>query len=434
MKRASSSCCLAALLTVFSISQGEAAAVQGTVRNGSTGKLVGGAHVLLIKLQGGMETVANTKTDQQGRYRFEHQAIGQQPMLIRVVYRGINFHQSVSPGRTTANVEVFDPTSDPKVLNIPRRIIVVQPQGATLLVGEEYTVENRAQPAAAFYKADGSFEFEIPENASLTQVVATGPSGMPTVQGTLDRGKNRYAIAFAFRPGESGVRLSYQIPYPSNHVKLTEASIYPSGRVMLVAPPSMEISGAGFEPAGSEQGWRVYARDQVPAGLPLELSISGTAPPPSASGDEEQQPQGRGSDTAGTGQTIQVLPSRLSSLRWVLVGGFAALFFLGLLFLWRKPAVGSSQAPVTVSAPAPGAPYDQRTGSIDRAGPGGGGERAAGSEMIARADGEVSSRLDQLKDLLFRLELRRQAGTISEQDYASERQRMEKLLHDLVKG
>jgi len=35
---------------------------------------------------------------------------------------------------------------------------------------------------------------------------------------------------------------------------------------------------------------------------------------------------------------------------------------------------------------------------------------------------------------LFRLELRREAGTITEEDYARERDRVKKVLHDLVKG
>jgi hypothetical protein len=49
-------------------------------------------------------------------------------------------------------------------------------------------------------------------------------------------------------------------------------------------------------------------------------------------------------------------------------------------------------------------------------------------------DRQVSHSLDELKDTLFRLELRRQAGTISEEDYARERSRAEKILRDLVRG
>jgi len=42
--------------------------------------------------------------------------------------------------------------------------------------------------------------------------------------------------------------------------------------------------------------------------------------------------------------------------------------------------------------------------------------------------------MDSLKDQIFRLELRRQAGTISEEDYAREKARFDKLLRDLVQG
>ena len=47
---------------------------------------------------------------------------------------------------------------------------------------------------------------------------------------------------------------------------------------------------------------------------------------------------------------------------------------------------------------------------------------------------EVEQGLDGLKDKLFRLELRRQAGTISEEEYTRERNRTEQVLRELVRG
>jgi hypothetical protein len=44
----------------------------------------------------------------------------------------------------------------------------------------------------------------------------------------------------------------------------------------------------------------------------------------------------------------------------------------------------------------------------------------------------VEQGLDGLKDKLFRLELRRQAGTISEEEYLRERTQAEKILRELV--
>ena len=49
-------------------------------------------------------------------------------------------------------------------------------------------------------------------------------------------------------------------------------------------------------------------------------------------------------------------------------------------------------------------------------------------------DREVRGSLDELKNNIFRLELRRQAGTISEEDYARQRESVEKTLRALVRG
>lgn len=66
------------------------------------------------------------------------------------------------------------------------------------------------------------------------------------------------------------------------------------------------------------------------------------------------------------------------------------------------------------------------------------GQRAATQSLDEVVANEltqiVASELAQIKDGLFRLELRRQAGTISEQEYAAERARTEKTLRNLVKG
>ena len=53
---------------------------------------------------------------------------------------------------------------------------------------------------------------------------------------------------------------------------------------------------------------------------------------------------------------------------------------------------------------------------------------------MAQVDAAVGTSLDALKDTLFRLELRRQAGTITEEDYARERARTEAILRELVRG
>src|SRR5690242_13194239 len=443
--------CLALLLAFACVAS--AGTVTGSIRNGTDGKLAAGVDVILIQLQGGMQPVANTKTDASGVYKFDFATIGQQPMLIRAVYHGVMFHQPLPPGRDKIDVTVFEPSADSKIVNVGSRVVVFQPNGSNLLVGEEYALQNQSQPPKAYYDEKGDFVFQLPQGSQLGQVSSWGPSGMPVVQGTTDRGKGKYAIAYAFQPGDNGVRFSYQVPYPSDHADLRLTSDYSVGRVMLVAPPSVTIKSEGFTAAGTEQGFNLYTRDGLPAGFPFDVSVSGTAPPPQASQSNDQDP----SVNSRANETIQALPNRLDSLRWVIIGGFAALIVIGVLLLWRQPELASAAGAADLRVPAPPAQGPRKRKAQPAPAP---PARASAAEQaktaplppmaaaaqpartasaIATADVsgvevEVQNSLEGLKDKLFRLELRRQAGTISEEDYARERARTEAVLRELVRG
>jgi hypothetical protein len=62
------------------------------------------------------------------------------------------------------------------------------------------------------------------------------------------------------------------------------------------------------------------------------------------------------------------------------------------------------------------------------------GASGANGDALTALDRSTAVSLDALKDQLFRLELRRQAGTISEEEYARERAKAEQVLRDLVRG
>ena len=430
--------------TMFFVSPPPALAgtVSGIVTNGTTGKPAAGVDVILIQLQGGMQPVANTKTDANGRYTFDNPGLGASaPMLIRVVYRGVNYHEPVPPGKATADVKVFEPTDKPSAFTVTNHAVIVQPNGSDLMVGEEYSIQNKTQPPVAFYRADGSFDFSIPDGADFNQASAWGSAGMPVVQGTIDKGKNKMAIAFAFRPGESGVRISYKVPYPGNQVILKNVSSYATERLIIAAPPSVQISGDGITPAGQDQGFSVYTRTGVAAGAPLAITISGSAPMPAANQGANTNgapPAGDNSANASVNSRLEssgaeataaatttTVPARLDGLKWILVGGFASIFALGFIYLLRRPQV---MAPTNGDSPAVAAVQANRTYSkASKAAP-------VAAETVAEVTRAVKGSLDELKDSLFRLELRRQAGTITEDDYERERRQMEKVLRDLVRG
>jgi hypothetical protein len=416
-------------LTPFSSIFG--ATVHGTVKNGTTGKPAADVEVILIQLQGGMQPVLNSKTDAHGQFTFDYPAIGTQPMLVRAVYRGINFHQPLPPGRNELEVDVFEPSRDPKTISVGTHFVIFQPNGATLEVGEEYAIKNDSQPAQAYFRPDGNFEIALPDGANLKQIAAQGPSGMPVVQAPIDRGKNKYSVAYAFRPGENGVRFSYELPYPGNTASVKLPTVYPGARLVVVAPPSVQIAAEGLQSGGLEQGMSVYSRDNLAANSTLAVSISGTAPPPSSNASDtdagaQNRDEQQGSGPA-SGAAIQAVPGRLDVLKWPLVGGFLCLFALLAVLLARRPVVavasglseGGADVPVKLS---------NKTAAAPVAAP------AVYSASLAQVDTAVGTSLDALKDTLFRLELRRQAGTISEEEYNQERTRAEKILRDLVRG
>jgi hypothetical protein len=406
-----------------------AGTASGVVHNGTNGnKPAAGVDVLLIQLQGSMQTVASTKTDAEGRFTFDNPAIGGGPMLIRAVYRGVFFHQPLTPGTSTVDVTVFEPTTNPAAMKMPLRLLVFQPNGDKLMVGEEFSLVNESKPPAAYFKQDGNFEFTIPQGAELDQVSTFGPSGMPVRQGTIDKGKGKYAIAYAFQPGQNGVRVSYILPYPGDHASLRESSTYDAQRVMLVIPPTMTVSSTGFDPAGTEQGFAVYTKESMKAGTAFDVAVSGTAPPPSdAAAAQPDQVNGR--DASSTA-TIETAPARLDDEKWILLGGLAAIFAVGVGLLLRQPV------PAVVNVPAPPsnakARKAQKAAQVKAAAP---PKPVAPLPPLAeKVNHEVNANLDSLKDTLLRIELRRQAGTITDEEYARERGNAEQMLRDLVQG
>jgi len=419
----------AALLILAMATVADAGTVKGKVVNGTTGKPAASVEVILIQLQGGMQPVANTKTNAQGEFSFENPGIGAQPMLVRAVYKGVNFHQALPPGRDSVDVSVYDLSNDAKTISVPSHLVIFQPNGATLTVAEQMLVRNETKPPMAYFRPDGSFHVSLPEKAHLRQIAASGPSGMPVVQAPIDLGKNKYAIAFAFRPGDNEVRLAYELPYAGDSATVKISPSYGESRVIVVVPPTITVSGDHLQSAGQEQGMNLFEHSFANGAAPFTVSLSGTAPAQDASsgGSEAQGANGRlGGEEGGGGTPIQVVPGRLDALKWPILAVMVVGFAFGGYLLARKSVVVSAGGEAAMQANAGLKTASQKSKPTSRA--------PELTNTLASLDREAAMSLDGLKDLIFKLELRRQAGTISEAEYASERARAEQILRELVRG
>jgi hypothetical protein len=427
--------------TLLAASAASAGTVNGTVVNRTTGKPTPNVDLTLLSPTQGMREIGSAKSDAQGHFTATNDAIGMGPVLIRATYHDVSFNTFLPPGRPQIEVEIYEISKDPKTISVASHVVIFQPQGDRLIGAEEYSVQNASQPPAAYFRTEGNFDFAIPENGTIGQVTTTTSMGMPVNQATIEKGKGRFAIAYPFRPGQTNVRLSYELPYSNNSATLKLPATYAGMKLLVVVPPGVAVTGDGLTSAGQEQGMMVFTHDPLAAKSALSVSLSGVGSPQSAAaGGQGQDSAQEGSSR--TGPEVTAAPSRLDDFKWYLFGGLAALFAMGAILLTRKqvvlaegPADESDSAPATPKAakPAPPAkpkktpPAPQPSASTTPA-------NSHSSKAAAAIDEHVSVSMDSLKDRIFRLELRRQAGTISEEDYAREKAEVEKLLRDLVKG
>lgn len=426
------------LLTLALAAVAHAGTLSGIVINRTTGKPEPNVALDLLSPTQGMTELATATSDAGGHFSVTKDSIGMAPVLLRATFHDVSFNTFAPPGRPSVEVEVYDISKDAKTISLSSHIVIFQPQGDKLIGAEEYEVTNASQPPAAYFRSEGNFDFAIPENATLGQVSTTSAMGMSVAQASIEKGKGRFAIAYAFRPGQTNLRLSYELPYPNNAASLKLLATYAGAKLLVVVPPGVTVTGDGLTSAGQEQGMMVYTHDPLPVKGVLAVSLAGVGSAPADAGGQGQGSAQEGNSRTG-GPEVIAAPSRLDDFKWFIFAGLAALFAMGAILLTRKQVVVAGADDISDDVPPAKPPKTPKPPKKAAAVPAPSPTKPAApsptpASVAAAIDQHVSVSMDSLKDQIFRLELRKQAGTISEEDYARERGKVEKLLRDLVKG
>ncbi|MFY9645956.1 MAG: carboxypeptidase regulatory-like domain-containing protein, partial [Terriglobales bacterium] len=203
------------LAVLFSLALASAGAqnstLTGTVTNGTTNKPAAGDEVILINLANGMDVAGSTKTDSAGKFSFKVSVPG--PHLIRAVHQGVNYHQMAPPGTNTADVSVYDVATKVSDLSVTADVMRFQADGGTMQGVRLFVVSNTSSPAKTQMN-DHNFEFYLPAGAKVEQVQARSPNGQPIpAEAVPQSDKNRYALAFPLRPGETQFQVEFTLPY-----------------------------------------------------------------------------------------------------------------------------------------------------------------------------------------------------------------------------
>src|SRR5664279_3227416 len=331
----------ALLAAIFSLALASAAAqtLTGTVTNGTTSKPAAGDEVILINLSNGMDVAANTKVDSSGKFSFKL-SDGPGPHLIRAVHQGVTYHQMAPPGTNSVEVKVYDVATKVADLNVTADVLRIQADSGTLQGVRLFVVNNTSSPAKAQMN-DHNFEFYLPPGAKIEQVQARAPNGQPiAAEAAPQAEKNRYAIAFPLRPGETQFQVEFTLPY-TGEIKIDPKPLYAAEHLVVVLPKTMQFTAANPSSFQSVQNpgqgdTTVQVAQQTKAGQPLGFTLKGNgviteSPGETASGASQQQDQPQGRDNrpgGGLGVPIDA-PDALQQYRWPILGGFAVLLAIG---------------------------------------------------------------------------------------------------------
>ena len=151
--------------------------ITGTVTNGTTGKPAAGVTVTLVDPMGGMAEVATAKSDAKGQFTVEAPA-ARGPRLVRAERSGVNYFKMITPGTSSIDLSVYDAASSLQGIKGSADVVRLQTQGSTLQAVEMFAVNNDSTPPRTL-AAPATFEFVLPDGATIDEAHAQAPNGQP---------------------------------------------------------------------------------------------------------------------------------------------------------------------------------------------------------------------------------------------------------------
>ena len=421
---------LLALLTSVSAAQ----TLTGTVKNSTTNKPAAGDEVILLKLGNGMEEAGRTKADAKGNFTFKLDD-AQSPHLIRAVHQEVTYHRMAPPGTTSVEVDVYDVGKKIEGIAVVADIMRVQVEKGQLEIVRMFAVQNTSKPPRTQMN-ERSLEFYVPEGAQIIGGQAVTEHGNPLNSAPVQEGdKTRYSFIFPLRPGTTQFQVAYQVAYTGS-ANIDPKTIYPLQHFVAILPKAIEFAaapGATYQsmndPNQPDANVQVASNTKVGQTLAFKISGEGVLGERGEGGGAPGSSDGASADRPGGGLGPPIdAPDPLQKYRWYILGGFAALLIAGGVYVASRQQAanraGRSARTLTVNE------GDEYIGDyeISDAPP----ARQPGSR--SRATPRPSSKLlEALKEELFELEVERQQGHISQEEYEKAKSALDQTLERALK-
>ena len=389
----------------------------GTVKNATTNKPAAGDDVVLLSLSQGMQEAGRATTDAKGNFSLKLDDANS-PHLVRVIHQGVTYHRMAPPGTGSVELQVYDVAKKLEGISVTADVMRFQAKDNELDGVRLFAVNNTSDPPRTQMN-DQNFEFYLPAGAQVDQSMAQTAGGQPVSSAPVpQKEKNRYAIIFPLRPGETQFQIAFHLPY-SGEATIDPKPLYSAQHLVVMLPKTMRFTAAPGAAYQSMQDPRqsdatVQVASNTTVGQPLGFRISGAGMLQeegggSESGTQAAAPAGRDSRPGGgLGPPIDA-PDPLAPYRWYILGGFAVVLAAGAVYIAKrsKPAAIPDFAPPSplASTPIPSSrPADR-------------------SNML----------LEALKEEMFQLEVEHKQGRISDQEYLKAKAALDQTLERAVK-
>jgi len=384
--------------------------ITGKVTNGTTGKPAAGDEVTLLSLSQGMQEVGSTKTDAQGKFSMAAPADQGVPHMVRVTHGGVNYFPQggpLMPGATNAEVTVYDTAKKLDGISQTVEVDRFQTDGSQLQGIALFAIKNGSTPPRAL-DGDTTFEFVLPAGAEIDSGMAKSPGGQPlnSMPSETDK-KGHFAFSFPLRPGETQFQVSYHMPY-SGEASFSPKPLADVQHFVVMTPKGMTFAAKDpqrFQSMPDNSGAGIMVATNAKPGEDLSFKLTGSGQFQA----ESQQAANAGDDGSGGGAMgggqAAGRDSRpggglgapidsddpLHDYRAVILGVFAVVLVMGGAFVISK----SNHQVLAAKAAA----------AVDVA-------------AVAPAAARTATLLEAMKEELFQLEIDRQQGKVSAEEYS----------------
>lgn len=324
--------------------------LQGRVVNGTTNRPVAQQRVELLTLGEGLNKNADAVSAADGSFRFILTQSASSPhWLLRAIHQGVNYNLSVTPDQDLSQpvtVTIYETTQSPAGIEVSLPLMLAQASGNLLYVQQQYLLNNASTPRKTLARADGTFSFDTPARELLSElsVSVVGLAGISLPQEPTPRPEGGYHISYPMKPGVNEIRVTYKVSYPSNQREFNHRLFYATGPAkVLILPASLQVSGPGIQPAGSDSRtqaaiYQVTPSAKAPA---LQFKVAGDAPVVS---EEAEHGPGDGHDHDQPQAKVVRLSNRVIENGVIILTGFGIVFAAAILFAIRQKSASRQAA------------------------------------------------------------------------------------------